>query len=236
MTSIAENAPVIPATAKLPSAFDLILRGQKDLDALLENESNHAPIIRRLLEIAVLGLAAQGFAVGLTAQILGSGSMFLFQNIVVGPTALWMPICFVVAFLGALSICLPSFYFYTQLSGLDASFRMVTAQALRTLATTSVFLFGILPIYLALGLTSIVTHSIAPDVVLICGFLSPFAVGLTGLIALYRGFKHLLTYLEITHRRRGDFLLKCLIAWSLVYTSVAPVALYRAVVAMSALF
>jgi hypothetical protein len=235
MTSIADTAPVA-VNSDLPSAFDLILRGQRDLDVLLQNEANHVPIIRKLLTIAVLGLAAQGFTVGLTAQVLGADEMVLFGDMVSGPIAAWMPVCFVVAFLGALSICLPSFYFYTQLSGLDASFRLVTAQALRTQATTSVFLFGVLPIYLALGLTSIVTHAVAPDTVVFFGFVSPFVVGLTGVVALYRGFKHMLTYLDITHERRGDFLLRALVAWSGVYTAIAPVALYRAVTAMADLF
>jgi hypothetical protein len=215
--------------------FDLILRGQQELDGLLEDERNHAPIIKKLLAIAVLGLAAQGFTVGLASHLFGA-DLWIFERILRGPIMIWMPLAFVVAFLGALSICLPSFYFYTQLSGLDASFRLVTAQALRTQATTSVFLFGALPIYLAVALTSIVTDAISPDLVLLCGFASPFLVGLTGVRALYRGFRHMLTYLDITHQRRGAFLLRMLVAWSVVYTAIAPVALHRAVVSFAELF
>jgi hypothetical protein len=217
------------------SAFNLILRGQRELDALLEDENNHSSLIKNLLLLAVLGLAAQGFVVGLTSQFFEQ-SMFMFDDIVRGPVMLWMPIAFVVAFLGALSICLPSFYFYTQLSGLDASFRLVTAQALRTQATTSVFLFGVLPIYLAVALTSVVTRSVSADVVMLFGFMSPFVVGLAGVRALYRGFKHMLGHVPITHQRRGAFLLRMLVAWSIVYTAVAPVALYRAVVSLANLF
>jgi hypothetical protein len=234
MTSIAADTIDHTPSSTLPSAFDLILRGQHDLDALLENEEHHAPIIRKLLTIAVLGLAAQGLTVGLTAQVLGGAEIF--SPVVQGPAALWMPIAFVAAFLGALSLCLPSFYFYTQLSGLDASFRLVTAQALRTQATTSVFLFGALPLYFALGLTSVVTHLVSADTVLLIGFSTPFIVGLTGVVALYRGFQHMLGYLEITHRRRGAFLLRALLAWAMVYTAVAPVALYRAVTALAGAF
>src|SRR5687768_9539920 len=219
MTSIADNISVTSEPSALPSAFDLILRGQQELDSLLEDERNHAPIIRKLLAIAVLGLAAQGFTVGLSVQILGT-DLWIFERIAHGPVALWMPICFVVAFLGALSICLPSFYFYTQLSGLDASFRLVTAQALRTQATTSVFLFGVLPMYFALALTSVVTEIVPGDTVVLFGFVTPFVVGLTGVTALYRGFKHMLTHVEITHERRGGFLMRAVLAWSAVYTAV----------------
>ncbi len=214
----------ITETTTIPGPFELILRGQYKLNLLLEDEKNHLPIIRKLLLISILGLAAQGFTAALAWQLLELQPL--------GWITVWMPAAFVIAFLGALSICLPSFYFYTQLSGLDASFRLVTAQALRTQATTSVYLFGVLPFYLALALTSAVTHAVSPDVVRMVGFVAPFVVGLTGLVALYRGFRHLLTHLEITHVRRGAFLLRMLVAWSLVYTAVAPVALYRAVTAL----
>ena len=236
MTSIAETAPITHAPSSLPSAFDLILRGQRDLDVLLQDERNHSPIIRKLLTVAILGLAAQGMTVGLTMQFFGADRISFYADVVRGPIVLWMPFAFLAAFLGALSICLPSFYFYTQLSGLDASFRLVTAQALRTQATTSVFLFGVLPIYLAVALTSVVTKEIAPAAVVLVGFASPFLVGLTGVRALYRGFRHMLSYVEITHERCGAFLLRMLVAWSAVYTAIAPVALYRAVTALAQLF
>ena len=64
-----------------------------------------------------LGLAAQGLTVGRRRWCSTVASTSASPRSRARPVALWMPLAFVVAFLGALSICLPSFYFYTQLSG-----------------------------------------------------------------------------------------------------------------------
>lgn len=239
MTSIAENTPTSPANdatpLDVPSSLDLLLRGQRELDRILEDHRAHGAVIRKLLLFSVLGLAAHGFVVGLSAQLFDL-SVPAFRALTSGPAAAWMPVAFVTAFLGALSICLPSFYFYTQLAGLDASFRLVTVQALRVQATTAVFLVGALPIYLAVALTGAVTDAIAPEVVVFIGMAMPFLIGLAGLRALFLGFRHMLSYVEITHQRRGRFLLRLLGLWAAVYTFIAPVALFRATQQLAALF
>ena len=62
---------------------------------------------------------------------------------------------------------------------------------------------------------------------IVAGLGIPFVVGLFGMRALYLGFCDLARVLPITHRRRGDFLRRMVLCWAVVYTSVAPVALYR---------
>lgn len=243
MTSIANTTHTtdrttgdVTAPPDLPNAFDLLLRGQKELDRQIEDPRSHGAIIRKLLLLSVLGLVGHGFVVGLSIQLFGSSGALRVAEVMRGPVALWLPVAFVIALIGALSICLPSFYFYTQLAGLDASFRLVTVQALRVQATTSVFLFGALPIFLALALTSIVTEVVSPELVVLLGLGMPFVVGLTGVKALFTGFRHMLTYVEITHERRGRFLLRLLVMWAGVYTVVAPVAVYRAAERLASLF
>ena len=79
--------------------------------------------------MSVTGTVLYGAVVGLAAQFLT----------IQGPMAAWLgslplvtvPLALSGAFLLALVVRLPSFYFYTQLSGLDASFRLITTQALR---------------------------------------------------------------------------------------------------------
>ena len=147
-----------------------------------------------------------------------------------------LPLSFVGAFMTALLVCLPSFYFFTQLSGLDASFRLVTAQAVRVMARTSVLMLGVLPFYAALSLTRVVGGLFSPYTVLHMGFYLPFLVGLFGIASLYRSFRSLLKVLPITHERRGRFLLRMVLAWGAVYSAVAPVALYRFVEALGRAF
>jgi hypothetical protein len=200
------------------NVFDLLIRAQAELDRMLEDPRATGSIIRMLLSVAILGLVIQGAVVGGVAaalEVTGSGAM------------LWMPAAFVIALLGALSICLPSFYFYTQLSGLDASFRLVTAQALRAQATTSVFIFGFLPFYAAWALGATIGVFEDGRVVIAAGMALPFVVGLIGLREVYRGFVRLSAVLEKTHPRRGDVLTRMVLCWGAVYSAVAPIALWR---------
>ena len=216
-------APVDPE--RLPGMFDLVLRGQWRLDELVCSEEALPKVVPRLLALSALGLALHGLVVGTAAMLLDGPFLGFYQA---GLPVVWMPVAFPIAFLLALSVCLPSFYFYTQLSGLDASFRLVTAQALRVQATTSVLLLGVLPFYAAWALgTGLETFGGSAHTVLFAGFALPFLVGLAGIRALHRSFGWLAQHLPRTHARRGRFLQRLVLAWGAVYSAVAPVALYR---------
>jgi hypothetical protein len=206
--------------------FDLILRGQARLGEVLRDERQQADATRKLLLLSLLGLATHGLVVGFAAQALGDGAdaSSIMQR---GHPVLWMPLAFVIAFVGALAVCLPSFYFYTQLSGLDATFRIVTAQALRSQATTSVLLLGATPFYAAVVLSAAIGVIESTPLVVLVGLGLPFAVGLFGVYVLYQAFRDLARWLPITHVRRGNFLLRMVLCWAGIYTLVAPVALYR---------
>jgi hypothetical protein len=201
--------------------FDLVLRGQEKLSRLLTDEKFLAPAVQKLVAISVAGFGVHGFVVGAAMQWLPSeaSSPWLMLR---------LPFAFAAAFLLALGICLPSFYFYTQLSGFDASFRLVTAQALRTNATTSVLLLGLAPFYgayvLACGLGYIPNGA---ESAYALGYLLPFVVGVVGLRALYVSFDDLVTVLPQTHQRRGNVLQRMVLCWGAVYAVIAPVALWR---------
>lgn len=208
--------------------FEQVLRDDSALTQALIDDESLTVNIQKLLGIAVVGLGIHGIAVGVVASQYTAAAWPLesFFWTPQGHPVVWMPIALVGAMLGALAICLPSFYFYTQLAGLDASFRTVTAQSLRVLARTSVLLLGALPFYVALALAS--TLGILPTAELLAiGVLLPFVVGLAGIFTLYRAFGDLAHLLPITHSRRGNVLLRLVAAWGMVFTAVAPVALYR---------
>lgn len=217
--------PAVADPSPVPGMFDLILRGEARLHRLMRDEAGLPEVIQKLLALSVLGLTIHGVVLGLAAELFSpSDGLAWYQA---GHPVVWMPLALVGAFLGALCICLPSFYFYTQLSGLDASFRLVTAQALRAQATKSVLLLGVLPFYAAWLLGTVVGVFNAPGTALLAGMCLPFAVGLLGIRAVYRGFCDLAEHLPITHKRRGNFLRRLVLCWGGVYTVVAPVALYR---------
>jgi hypothetical protein len=203
--------------------FDLLLRGQPQLSAHFAEQEDLRPTIRRMLLLAVLGLIVHSLAVATAIHFFKTPTGWLSG----GNPFIWAPAAFVIAFIGTLLICLPSFWFYTQLAGLDASFRLCTAQALRAQATTSVLLLGVMPLYFAVALSAGLKLFVAPSTVIWIGFALPFVVGLFGIRAVYRGFNDLLGKIPITHPRRGDFISRMVILWGGLYTTIAPVALYR---------
>ncbi len=223
--------PTAPAEP-VPGMFDLMLRGEPRLNRLLRDEAALPELIQRMLSLSVLGLSVHGLVLGVAAELFpAQPGLAFFQA---GTPVLWMPLAFVGAFLGALFICLPSFYFYTQLSGLDASFRLVTAQALRAQATKSLLLLGVLPFYAAWLLGAVVGVFESAGLALFAGMCLPFVVGLFGIGSVYRGFRALAEHLPVTHKRRGAYLQRLVLCWGGVYTVVAPVALYRLAEALGA--
>ena len=120
-----------------------------------------------------------------------------------------------------------SFYYYTQLAGLDASAGLIVVQSLRVMARTGALLLGIQPFFVALALAAhlgLLPH----HGVLAAGLVSPFVVGLAGIVSLHRSFRGLLQVVPITHPRRGDFVLRFILAWGGLYLTVAPLALWKA--------
>jgi hypothetical protein len=112
-----------PSPVPVPGMFDLILRGETRLHRLMREEAGLPEVIQKLLELSVLGLTIHGLVLGLAAGLFEPDSSLAWYQ--AGHPVVWMPLALIAAFLGARCICLPSFYFYTRLSGLDASFRLV---------------------------------------------------------------------------------------------------------------
>jgi hypothetical protein len=218
--------PAVVAAPEPPALgmFDLVLRGQPRLTRILLDERALPLAVQKLLALSLLGLGVYGVVVGFAAQALRPE---LPWGGPLGHPVVWMPLALMLAFVGGLCVCLPSFYFYTQLAGLDASFRLVTAQALRAQATTAVLLLGVAPFYAALVLGCVAGAVADAQRVVLAGVVIPFVVGLYGKRALYRGFTELVTVLPVTHRRRGHFLQRMIICWTAVYAAVVPVALVR---------
>lgn len=201
--------------------LDLVVRDDPALDDALLDDERLPGALTGLLAIALFGLAAHGLAVGFAAWHLGATSDWL-----AGTPVVWMPLALVGAFVGTLLLCLPTFYFHTQLAGLDAPFRLVAAQGLRVLARTSVLLLGAMPFYVAFVLLAVLGIADPLEAVLF-GLVVPFLVGLAGKVTLYQAFGRLRHRVPITHPRRGDVLLRMVVCWGGLYTVMAPVALWK---------
>lgn len=221
-------------TTEATNFFEAMLTDDESVDDMVLDDSKLTATLHRLLALAVAGLLSYGLAVG---AVLEAYTAFeLFPSISSTP-AIWMPLTLTGGFLAAMIICLPGFYFYTQLSGVDASFRLVTAQSLRVQARTSVILLGVMPFWVAWALTPFLDLELLrnafelplfePLLILLAGLGLPFLVGLFGLWSVYRSYRRLLDELPITHPRRGNFLLRMVLCWAVAMGCVTPVAMCR---------
>lgn len=207
------------------STFETLIRNREALDDALLDPRQTASWINRMLGLSAVGLGLHGLAVGASASILdirGALATWL------GPQPmLTLPLVYIFALTLSLALCLPSFWFYTQLAGLDAPFRFITAQALRTQSRVAVLLLGALPFYVAIALGHVVGLWSDAGAVVGFGLAMPFIVGLLAVRGLLTSFRRLMPKLPLTHPRRGGFLLAMILAWGAIYTAVAPIALWR---------
>ena len=227
LSSKNELAPHQPAA---PSPFfDTMLRDGDTLTRRLLEPDDSVGLMRKMLALAVGSFATYGLLLGLMAQAfpkpltLPSRPMDpMFEHVVV-----WMPVSLTLSFLIAIAVGLPSFYFYTQLAGLNAPFRLITALSLRVHARSSVFLLGAMPFFFALALLEYVfLGHVSPDTVGL-GILVPFVCGLCGLVSLYKSFGMLSQVLPRNHTRRGKGMMRLVACWALLGATVAPVAMWR---------
>jgi hypothetical protein len=188
-----------------------------------EELRDQAVLPLRLLQL--LGIAT--FTYALHGAVVGLMVFFLKRDLTLVPPGphlyLSLPIAFTTGLIGALGLCLPIFLFCAQMSGIEGSPALIAVQALRAKATSALALFGLLPVYLAVGLGTLWLH-LGADIAVLFGFLLPILVGLVGIVAIYRGFVDLADRQQLPPERRS--LVKTMvIGASAVYAVVAPVAL-----------
>jgi hypothetical protein len=105
----------------------------------------------------------------------------------------------------------------------------VAVHATKGMASAAVAAIGILPIYVALVLGTLVFGLPQPAVQLECllGMSLPFIAGLWGTRSLYLGFVALGDTLPADRRcRRACFLRRLVVSWCACLTAVTPVMIY----------
>jgi len=105
-------------------------------------------------------------------------------------TAANLSLGYTLGLIAANGICLPSFYFYNLLAGVKITMLGVTSHAVKGMAAGAVALIGLLPIYVAIALTSIVfpLGSEWNAQCALLGLVLPFLAGISGAVNLYEGF------------------------------------------------
>ena len=206
--------------------IELLLKDRRRLGQLLLNERRSLEALPNLLGVAIVGFAVYGLIISIVFRLSGSADTELLKS------ANWFVVTLSYTFglIGAVCVCLPSFYFYALLAGVRASMAQVAAQSVRALATTALLLLGIMPIYVV----AVIGLYIGGDALrneyalsLSAGFALPFIAGLFGVITFYRGFVDLSNTLPSQrHRKCGKFLRFMAVCQSGLYAVVAPAMIY----------
>jgi hypothetical protein len=231
---------------------ELLLKNQTRLDRLARKPNIQRELVPRLLGIGLIGYTLFGIALVVvfnSARIwpeLTSLAAWLESNVGLplyfaseaetsyaahwfDGSALKLVAAFTLGLIGAIGVCLPTFYFYGLLAGVRTSMLQVTTLALKGMASSAVALVGMLPIYFAAVLGLLVLNSADWLVGLVCfvGLSLPFIAGLYGTYSLYRGFVVLADTLSDDRRERREcFLRRLLLAWSVCFTAVTPLMIF----------
>ena len=223
------KSSALPAEKTLLGLMELFLKSPQEVDALLRKPDQGAELIPKLLAILLTGFSVHGVVLSLLFQAHAAPLPWVPPVRWTDGSFLFLILAYDLGMVAACGICLPSFYFYGLLSGIETSMVQVALISLKGLAATSVLLVGILPVYFALSLGTTVFH--APlywqEQALYLGLVLPFVAGLWGVRSVYRVFVGLADTLPSANRAsRECFLRRLIAAWSACYTAVTPVMIY----------
>ena len=217
------DAPHTPAPPASESFFDAILRDGEAMTRRLIDPEQSMELMRKMLALSVFAFGSYGAILGALMHMFSP----LNAEFTMLPALLWVPLSLALGFVVAIAVGLPSFYFYTQLAGLDAPFRLITAQSVRVHARSGVFLMGVTPFYLAFALVDYTVHQELSLLSVAVGFAVPFLCGLFGLASLYKNFKTLVNVLPVTHERRGNGIMRLVACWAVFGAVLTPVSVWR---------
>ena len=227
-----------------PDLLDLLLRDKESTDRLCADRDQAAALLPRLLAIGAASVAAWA---------LVHGGLLLASQQAILPAALadappwWTPIVLFVALegglLGAQLAGMPSFTFYALLAGIETHGWRIAVESMRARATAAIMLLGLLPVYLAVGLGLVLVF---PDaawegralhglVLGVGGTALPFIAGLAAPGSLLRAFHRMLSEgLPTGQTRRRPMPLLLVLAWSTLFTALAPLGAWRIAMALLA--
>lgn len=192
------------------------------------DEQEH--VLPRLLGIAIASLFLYGIVMWVVVAATGTSLPFMTGVNGGRPGNLSFAFAYSLGIVGAVGICLPSFYFFALQCGFRPSLRNIVVAVAGGQALTSVFLIGILPVFAAviLGVERLSGDSEALAVWTQMGLLLPLVAGLVGAAELHEWFTGLAVTLPAAARARREGVVGFLGLWSTgLYVVVAPVLVYQ---------
>lgn len=216
----------IPGTLLL---IDWIIKDRERLRDALHDDRAHPELLPRLLSIAVGALAIYGtIMAGVVAVTHTPLAGIIGHRAPISPFAI--PIAYPLGLLGALGICLPSFWFYALQCGFRPSLRQIVLSTAVGQALTGVFLIGILPVFAA-GIIAAERLGGGPDALRLwawLGLVLPLPAGIIGVRELHGWFIRAAETLPKDRRASRRGFVELLALWSAaLYVTVAPLLVLR---------
>lgn len=242
-----------PTKTSVADLVELILKRRDRLERLIRDPSLQPVLLPKFLAISLAGFVFFGVALSLVFTSAGqwpqlatirdimageAHSVATFDFFASGETRIsrWFDgsaealiAAYAIGLIAATGICLPSLYFYGLLAGVRMTMLDVVIQSLKSKATASVALVGILPIYAALGLAVVIFDLPEPlrNATLWLGLILPFLAGLFGTYSLYEGLAGFADTLPPARQcERGCFLRRLVFSWAACYTAITPVMIH----------
>ena len=217
-----------------PTALDLVnwmLTDRPRFREALADEDLQQQLLPRLLAIATGSFFAYGLIMWVVVATTGAHLPFMSGR----PGVFSIPLAYALGIVGAVGICLPSFWFFAIQCGFRLTLRNIVIAIAGGQALTSIFLIGILPVYAAfiLGAERLGGGVEALSSWTVIGLLLPLGAGLIGAAELNDWFTGLASTLPAEARARREGVVEFLGLWSTgLYVVVAPVLVYQLLVTL----
>ena|SRR3989442_11586863 len=215
---------------------EMLLKNPAMVDRLNREPTRQKELFPRFLLIALTSYLIYGILMVLILN-LAPAAAHVHSGPLPLPPAFWsdgtawsLPLAYTVGMVLAACVCLPCFYFYSLLAGVQMSWLQITSVIGKGMAANAIMLLGLVPIYVIVALGAIIFAAPTEclQVTLGFGLLLPFVSGLWGLRAIFLGIMHLTTVLPAEWQcRRRCFLRRLIASWTVLYAAVVPVMIYR---------
>jgi len=236
MTTIDTTADADLGIVREPSALELLnwmLTDRSRFRAVLGDDDLQQAVLPRLIAIAVACLFAYGVVMWVVVASTGTALPFMTGTAWTRPGFFAMPLGYSLGMIGAVGICLPSFYFFALQCGFQPRLRNIVIAISGGQALTSVFLIGILPVFAAciLGADRLGGSAATLSQWATIGLFLPLVAGLAGAAEVHEWFMGLAATLPAEARARRAGMVEFLGVWSTaLYVVVAPVLVYQLLV------
>lgn len=213
--------------------FEVLLKAPARLDAFVRESSLQGKLLLGFSTIVVVGFALYGLVMSLLLIAVSPNGVPSFLE--PGWSRTWragviLCLTYPVGLLLATVICLPSYYYFALLGGVQMSLRETLTHSLKGKAATTVILLGILPIY-AIVMVGFLLVRPSDELLrggMYVGLLLPFILGVRGAQSIFSGFRTVVNALPASERKRRYALPGWLVfVWASLFTVTAPLVLYE---------